>query len=686
MVAKTLIICEKPAAAAKIAAALAPGQPEAGQLNGVPFYNFELEGRRVTVVPALGHLFVLKNLKPLRDYPCYEVGWVPAYRVGGRATRTKAFIEAIRELAKDATDFISACDYDIEGSVIAANVLRFICGEEALRRAKRMKFSTLTAEDLRQAYEHLLPRLDYELIEAGVARHLLDWYWGMNVSLAMSTAVRLAEQRFVKLSAGRVQTPTLRILAEREREIRSFKPEPYWVVNLVVDLNGMEGVAEHVKGRFSDRVAAERVVAACREKPARVFSVEKHRQQRSPPPPFNLSDLQMEAHRCLGYSPLRTQQIAQELYQAALISYPRTDSQKLPPSIDFRRIIEQIGSASAEYRRPAEELLSLPELRPREGEKTDPAHPAIYPTGQRPEGLTGQQRKLYDLIVRRFISLFGRPALLESMRVDLDVGGERFFIRGRRVLEEGWLKYYGDYAATEEAILPELQEGQSLAVKEVRLEERQTQPPQRYNPASIVKRMEEVGIGTKSTRAQIVQNLYERGYITGRQITVTDLGMQVVDSLLRYCPEITSEELTATFEREMDAIQEGKKTKEEVIERARAELDRILAKFKQHQLEIGRLLAASYRASLLKQRTLGKCPICGGELRLTVSRATHKRFVGCSNYPRCHNSFPLPQAGTIHPLGEACKFCGAPVIQINRAGARPYRMCLNPDCPAKKNR
>jgi len=684
--AKTLIVCEKPTSAAKIADALAEEKPKKGQLKGVPYFEFGLNGKRITVVSALGHLFALKNLKPMHEYPIYDIDWVPAYKADRRAKRTEAFIEAIRELAKDATDYVSACDYDVEGSVIAANVLKYICGEEAVNRAKRMKFSTLTAEDLRRAYEQLMPRLDFELINAGIARHVLDWYWGMNISLALSTAVKLAEQRFAKLSAGRVQTPTLKILVDREREIEAFRPEPFWVISIFLELDGQRVTAEHATERFLDRAEAERVFAACRGRPAKVSAIQTSQHRRLPPAPFNLGDLQSEAHRCFGYTPLRTQQIAQELYQAALISYPRTDSQKLPPGIDYERIIGQLGLISKEYKKLADGLLALPELKPNEGEKTDPAHPSIYPTGEKPEMLTGPQRKLYDLIVRRFFSVFGKPALLESLKVELDVGGERFFLRGRRILEEGWLRYYGDYAATEEMTLPELRENQLLAVKEARLEERQTQPPPRYNPASIVKKMEEVGIGTKSTRAQIVQNLYERGYIAGRQITVTDLGMQVVDSLIRYCPEITSEELTATLEREMDAIQEGRKTREEVIGKARAELNRILSKFKQHQLEIGRLLAESHRATLLKRRALGRCPACGGELRLTVSRATHKRFVGCSNYPRCSNSFPLPQVGAIHPLGEACNFCGAPVVRINRAGARPYRMCLNPSCPAKKSR
>jgi len=166
---------------------------------------------------------------------------------------------------------------------------------------------------------------------------------------------------------------------------------------------------------------------------------------------------------------------------------------------------------------------------------------------------------------------------------------------------------------------------------------------------------------------------------------VTDLGLEVVDSLNKHCPEIASEELTAQFEREMEAIQEGKGDKDEVISRARKELDKILGKFKARQLEIGRQLGEAYRITKQKQRILGTCQKCGGQLKVVVSRATHKRFAGCSNYPKCTNSFPLPQFGIIISLGKTCEQCGAPMIQVNRIGARPYRMCLDPKCSSKKN-
>ena len=186
-----------------------------------------------------------------------------------------------------------------------------------------------------------------------------------------------------------------------------------------------------------------------------------------------------------------------------------------------------------------------------------------------------------------------------------------------------------------------------------------------------------------STRAPILQTLYERGYVFGNQIEVSDLGMEVVNSLSKYCPEIVSEELTAHFEQEMEAIQERKRSKDEVINKARETLDELLKKFKEKQLDIGKELGEAYKETKRKQRVLGTCAKCGGELIVIVSRATHKRFAGCSNYPNCRNSFPLPQMGFIVSLDKKCDTCGAPMIQVSRPGVRPYRMCLEPKCSTK---
>jgi DNA topoisomerase-1 len=675
---KVFVICEKPSAVQKIAEAIAGRRVAQKELMGIPYCEFERDGKLFVVAPAMGHLFTLKSKKSLKDYPVFDLEWVPIYEVEKGARNAARFIKALKELARGADEFISACDFDVEGSVIAFNILRFICGEEAVAKAKRMKFSALTRDELRRSFENMMDRLDFEVINAGLARHYLDWYWGMNLSRFLSSAAERAGGRFIKLSAGRVQTPTLRILLDRDREIKEFKPVPFWVLKAIVEFDGQELVAEHEVERFWEREEAERARAACAGHPAKVAKVARRSASRSPPPPFDLGTLQSEAYRCFGFTPMRTQTIAQDLYQAALISYPRTSSQKLPPSIGYREILGRLARVSPEYARVAEDLLRAGRLSPVEGRKTDPAHPAIYPTGEPLGELPEPHKKLYDMIVRRFLAVFDSPAVVEGMRADLDIGGQRFILRGQRLISPGWLRSYGKYVDLEEQPLPDLEEGEELPVREIVLEERKTQPPPRFNPASLVREMEARGLGTEATRGQIIQTLYDRGYIRGNQISVTQLGQAVVEGL-RVCPAILSEDLTARFEEEMRRVQEGKADWEEVVRRAREELSRLIAEMREKEAEVGESLLQAHR----RLSVLGKCPKCGKDLRVVVARKSGKRFVGCSSYPSCDFSLPLPQQGMIELVEKPCGRCGWPVILVRRRGRRPYRLCLNPSCPSK---
>jgi len=331
-------------------------------------------------------------------------------------------------------------------------------------------------------------------------------------------------------------------------------------------------------------------------------------------------------------------------------------------------------------------LLKKSELEPNEGKATDPAHPAIYPTGVEAEDLEGPRRKVYDLIVKRFLSTFAEKAVKQSVRIDLEIEEEPFFFRGRKILEEGWLEYYAPYGATDEVILPEIEEGQTLKPEKFLFQEKETKPPARYNRSSTVKEMEERNLGTKATRAGIVENLFDRNYIDKKRITVTAIGKQLIESLNEYCPNIASEELTSYFEEEMEKIKEEEQSKEKVLEKAKKELEEVLEEFRKHEVEIGKPLGEAYRETRRNQKILGECEECeDGQLKVIVSKRSGKRFAGCTNYPDCNNSFPLPQNGKIVPLNEECDECGAPKIKVIRKGKRPYTMCINHRCSTKED-
>jgi DNA topoisomerase-1 len=685
----TFIITEKPDAAMRIASALdLKGKAKKMEENGVPYYIAERE-KPIIVVPAIGHLYTVAEEKSGRNYyPVFSFRWVPRYMAERGAKQIRIWLETISKLAKDADTYIDACDYDIEGSIIGYCILKYACGnKESI--AKRMKYSTLTKEELEKSYEELLPKLDFALIEAGRTRHEIDWLYGVNLSRALTIAAKDWSGKYATLSTGRVQGPTLRFLVAREKAIRSFVPAPYWQIRAEVEIDGQVFEAEYEKDIIETKKEADAIVNECKGKDGVVENIEVKQFQQTPPIPFDIGALQSEAYSLFGYTPRRTLDIAQRLYLDALISYPRTSSQKLPPAINYEEILKSLSGAS-EYKRLASELLSKKELKPNEGKKEDPAHPAIYPTGNLPERVLEEpERRIWDLVVRRFMAVFGEPAIRQSLKVCINVDGKRFFLRGRRTLKEGWLRFYEPYVRSEEVLLPQLEEGQKLKVRRIILEDKFTKPPPRYNPGSLLKKMEEAGIGTKATRADIIQTLYDRKYVREERMVVTDLGFEVLEVLKKHCPPIVSIGLTRKLEEKMDKIQANQEKRENVLLDAIEILKPVVEGLKAKEKTIGEQLSNAIKRARLEERIVGPCPLCGtGMLMILYSRKTGKRFIGCTNFfkKQCSAAFPLPQRGTARPLGKNCRGCGWPTVQVRIKGRRPWNLCFNPKCPLKEER
>jgi DNA topoisomerase-1 len=685
----TLIITEKPDAAQRIASALdLKGKAKKMEDNGVPYYAAKRD-KPIIVVPAIGHLYTVAEERSGRNYyPVFSFKWVPRYMAERGAKQIRVWLETISKLAENADTYIDACDYDIEGSIIGYCILKYACGGKD-DIAKRMKYSTLTKGELEKAYAELLPKLDFALIEAGRTRHEIDWLYGVNLSRALTIAAKNWSGKYATLSTGRVQGPTLRFLVAREKSIRSFVPTPYWEIRAEIEIEGKIFEAEYEKDMIETKKEAEAIINACKGKNGVVESIDFKQFQQMPPTPFDIGALQSEAYSLFGYTPRRTLDIAQRLYLEALISYPRTSSQKLPPVINHEEILKNLSSVS-EYKKLTAELLAKKELKPNEGKKEDPAHPAIYPTGNLPERVLEEpERRIWDLVVRRFMAVFGEPAIRQSVKVCINVNGQRFFLRGRQTLKEGWLRFYGPYVRAEEVLLPQIEREQKLKVKRVILEDKFTKPPPRYNPGSLLKKMEEVGIGTKATRADIIQTLYDRKYVRDERIVVTDLGFEVLEVLKNHCPTIVSIELTKRLEERMDKIQTNMEKRENVLLDAVEILKPVVEELKDKEKTIGEQLSNAIKRARLEERIVGQCPICGtGTLMILYSRKTGKRFIGCTNYFKkmCNTAFPLPQRGTVRPLGRNCRGCGWPTVQIRIKGRRPWNLCFNPECPLKEER
>lgn len=668
-----LIICEKPAQAEKIASAL--GNPKKHLDNKVPFYEIELNNKKILVGCAVGHLFNLAEKKKNGwKYPVWDIEWKPSHEINKKSDFSKKYLDVLKKLAKQADSFVVACDYDMEGSTIGYNCIRFICKK---KDARRMKFSTLTKDELVESYEKAMKHLDFPVIEAGETRHIVDWLYGINLSRALTLAVKKAGL-FKLLSIGRVQGPALKIIVERELEIQKFEPKPYWEIKLEGEINKNKVSADHIEGKFQDKKKAEDIIKKTKGKKAVISEIEKKKTQVAPPVPFDLTTLQTEAYRSFGISPKETLSIAQDLYTSGLISYPRTSSQKLPVSLGLDKIIKKLGKIK-EYQKICEGLLK-DGIKPNEGKKSDSAHPAIFATGEHKK-LTDRSKKIYDLITRRFLACFSSPLKRETINVKIDVNGEKFITKGVTILEPGWYSIY-HYASLKEQEIPKMEENNELDKNKIDMLEDFTKPPKRYTEASLIKELEKKELGTKSTRAQIVDNLYQRHYIKEKSIEATTLGMSAIKTLEKYCPEIIDERLTRYFENEMDEIMDGKKKQKEVLEESKVVLEKILVHFKDNEDNIGKELLEATKETRDVMSKVGLCPSCS-EGDLMIRRGRFGQFVACNKYPKCKTTFSLPSNALIKPVDKECNECKFIQVTVIRKGKRPWTYCLSKECPAK---
>lgn len=759
-----LIITEKPNAASKIAEALAEGKPIKENIDGVPYYKVTRGKKDIVVACAVGHLYGLgeKERKGWR-FPVFDIEWKPAGEVSKRSGFSKKYLNVIKKLSKGANSFVVATDYDQEGSVIGKNIITLACRQ---KDAYRMKFSTLTKPDLIEAYENKSPHLDWGQVNAGETRHYLDYYNGINYSRALTSSIKTAGS-FKVMSTGRVQGPALKIIADREKEIKAFKPVPFWQIELngsvndgglsawhirkdiirkisvinniiyrnegklqngkflseniikkeyennkkaredflkiiesekkedyrYINLNDVKSEEIRIEGgqiflikKIEDKLWNQEVGnnifnKVKNEKKAIVDKAEKNQFNQRPPTPFDLTTLQVEAYRCHRISPKETLEIAQELYTSGFISYPRTSSQQLPDKIGFKKILSDLAKQK-NYSNLVQKLLSKHSLKPNDGKKTDPAHPAIYPTGIPPGSANDREMRIYDLIVKRFMATFGEDAVRETVTIEINCKDEIFIAKGTRTVEKGWHVFYEPYVNIEEEELPKVSKNDAVNVKKIKLHSKETQPPKRYTPASIIKELERRNLGTKATRSEIVDTLFRRGYVTGKAIEATNLGIRTVETLEKYAPKIVDEELTRHFEEQMEQIMEDKIQSEEVLEEAKKKIKEIISDFKKHEKEIGKNLLEANIETRDALSFIGKCPVCKeGDLQMRSGK--FGSFIACNKYPSCKTTFSLPRNALIKPSQNVCETCSYPKVLALKKAKKPMEFCLNPKCPTK---
>lgn len=621
-------------------------------------------GKGYRVEASMGHVIDLPKSKMGIDI---DNNFEPQYiTIRGKGK----ILNKLKKEVKNSGDVLLATDPDREGEAISWHLYRAL---DLDKENVRIEFNEITKTAIQKALKEARP-INKNLVDAQQARRLLDRLVGYKLSPLLWTKVRKG------LSAGRVQTVAVKIICEREREIENFVKEEYWTITVEFEHNGEVFTADlqRIDGKklkISNEAEALKIVEDLKKSTFVVKKVKERDRKRNPLPPFTTSTLQQRASNVLNFSAYQTMYIAQQLYEGidigeegtvGLISYIRTDS---------TRISDEAAAGARNYIKNnfGEQYLPEKGRKYSRSKSAQDAHEAIRPTSvdRHPElikkYLTPEQYKLYDLIWRRFVASQMSPAVYRILTVNIQAG-EKYLFRatGSQIVFPGFLVVTNE-KEREDVILPDIAEGDILAAGKYDPQQHFTQPPPRFTEASLVKTLEEEGIGRPSTYAPIISTIISRGYVEkeGKQLVPTKLGFIVVDLLSEYFPDVTDVEFTAQMEKRLDNIEEGNEDWKKVLadfyypfaaklEEAREKMERV---------------------ELASETTEEKCEKCGRPMVIKYGR--YGKFLACSGYPECNNTKPF-----LIKTGVSCPECkeGELIQRKTRRGRIFYGCSKYPDC------
>jgi DNA topoisomerase-1 len=669
---KTLVVTEKFNTALRIAIVLSDGRMQRSRLGGTNLFRFERPEGPYAVVGLRGHIVELDYAAEFADWTLESLGRLLEAEPLKRVTEA-GIVHALQEIVREFDRVIIATDFDREGELIGAEALELLRKIHPNIEVKRAHYSALTREEIESRFGHLA-ELDFALAAAGEARQEIDLVWGALLTRYLSLTAGQRGRNF--LSAGRVQTPTLALLVERDQAIKEFVPTPFWTIEAQATDGTEEFRLHHHHGRFDEKTEAEQVLARTQgASEGRVEAFQQEETRRRPPIPFSTTLFVAEATR-QGLGAAYAMRIAEDLYTQGLISYPRTDNTVYPRSLALRPLVERFRQSP--FREAAEYVLQQESFHPSRGRSETTDHPPIYPTGViDPAKLKADAAKLYELVVRRFLASVAPDSTGIARNATVDIHGEKFDGKGQILTEAGWYKVY-PYSSPEQVPMPVLAVGQMVKVLKVEQVEDQTKPPRRFTQGTLIQEMERLGLGTKSTRHDVLQKLFDRHYVLQKSLEPTVTGIAVTEALKAHAPLITRPEMTHRLEEEMELVAESKKEKSQVLEDSREMLREAHALLVQNAEGVRKTLTGA----LDSQHFVGPCALCGGALRMARS-ARGSRWVQCVNNPGpCTASYPLPAAGFIEPAPEfLCGTCKVPRVRITFRGQRPDLYCINAECP-----
>ena len=692
-----LIICEKPSQGRDIAKALGANQSEEGCIRGTD----------IVVTWAIGHIFELQNMEEyspeLKQWSFETIPFMPEqFKVSPKKQTFKQW-QTIKKLLKSSEikEVVCATDAGREGQLIFD-----YCYREAKckKPSYRLWTASLTPEAIREAWERLRPMEEFlGLSEAAESRALADWTLGINGSRAHTL---LGKSKGFKqaLSLGRVQTPTLQLIAQRDNEIKNFKPKPFW--KIISEFKHPSGVYEgewfkkvdnKITSQFATKEDAERVIDSLIGQKSTVAVVHSSLKKTHPNKLFDLTSLQKEANIRFQFTSEHTLKIAQSLYEKSkVLSYPRTDSCYLTPDVGAR-LPEQLQRLSTvenygELFKHAE-ITELSKRFQDSSKVTD--HHAIIPTGVVPKDLSLDEKKIFDLVFRRTLAAYSRPRQDNILKVVTRVGEETFKTQGNSLLDLGYQAIDAPFSKTKEKLLPQLQKGDAVTGK-LELKEGKTTPPKSYTEATLLAAMETCGkqlddelkevmkgsgLGTPATRASIIESLKKKGYISQQKNTLvsTPLGQQLLDLLPNEL--LKSPELTGQWEQKLSFMEKGQLSQSQFLKELKELTENVVNSIKDN---------ANHDAlKTTEAREVGSCPQCSSVLVLRASQ-TGGHFVSCTN-KKCKVSYSSNDKG--ESLGGTCSHCETGILKQTQSGAKVCLSCgkwenpetINLPCPCGKS-
>ncbi|MCA1201120.1 DNA topoisomerase III [Priestia flexa] len=602
---KSLVLAEKPSVARDLARVLGCTQTKKGYI----------EGPEYVVTWALGHLVELQTPE---DYDNQYKTWrmedlpiMPEKMKLKVIKKTSPQFRTVSQLAKrsDIKELIIATDAGREGELVARWIMEKVRWNKPFRR---LWISSQTDKAIKQGFRELKPGKEFNrLYDSAVCRSEADWLIGLNVTRALTTKYE------EPLSAGRVQTPTLAMIIEKEQQIQAFKPQPYWTLTAV-----LPGFEAKWQGGQEKRIFNEEKAKELRDKlagEAIIKHVKKKVMKEAQPLPYDLNELQRDANKRFGFSAKKTLNVLQKLYeQHKLVTYPRTDSRYLTTDM-VGTMKERLEAVSGAYKEEVRPLIAKNAQLPKRvvnNEKVSDHH-AIIVTDQPVflQDLSSDERKLYDLIAKRFMALFYPAYEFETVKVELEANGEQLVAQGKRMINLGFKQVTN--SDLEEASLPHLQEGAALSIKSVEMKHALTEPPLRHSEADLLAQMEKHNLGTPATRADIIEKLLQNESIDrqNNRLHPTPKGKQLISLV---ADELKSPDLTAKWERELEAIAKGKGNAKEFLANIRKQTAKLVQQVKTSE--------ETYKPHNL---TGSKCPECGSFLK--EKKTKQGRVLVCSS-------------------------------------------------------